>query len=195
METAHMHLGKPWKRITYHTSSFAMPTAGMCSPFKTNSGHCQSPHCFRCWWFILWLAWGWREEKERTREQERGYIFIPNISLSSASLEIRVSCPTAAGSRTWATAACGAGCQLRRRAAGTRRNTTTLLFTMSPLVPPPEAPTDWDATSPFLPRELHLPSKFTSNVLAPCVFRHHSLCHYSSLLTHLLRHLYSDGFL
>lgn len=75
METAHIHLGKPWKSITYHTSSFAMPTTGMCSPFKTNSGHCQSPHCFRCWWFILWLAWGWREEKERKLESKRGATF------------------------------------------------------------------------------------------------------------------------
>lgn len=52
-------------------AAFVMPKSGMYSSFKTNSVHCQNPHCFLCW-FILWLGQGYREEREnREREREK----------------------------------------------------------------------------------------------------------------------------
>lgn len=167
METAHMYLGKPWKSIMYHTSSFAMPTTGMCSPFKTNSGHCQSPHCFRCWWFMLRLAWGWREGKERRLESEREATFLYQTSVSSLpSWKSDYPAPQQQDLQRGPPVRVARAVSSEGEPRGQGETPPRSLFTISPLVPlQPEAPTDWDATSRFLPRELSLPSLVPMSLL------------------------------
>lgn len=186
METAQMYVGKSWKSIMYHTGSFAMPTTGMCSPFKANSDRCQSPHCFRCWWFILRLAWGWREEKERKLESKREATFLYQTLVSSQPYwKSDYSAPRQQDRQRchhWR----GARAVSSEGEPGTRRNNTTLPVYNKPSC----ASTTWDSYSqmpppPFIPGELHLPSKFGSNVLSPWFLRHHSLYYYNSLFTHI----------
>lgn len=143
-------------------------------------------------------------EREKTREQERGSIFIPTIGLLSALLEIRLAYPRPRGGQQDPQQSATTGVRFRLSAQKVSRvqgETPPLsLFTISPLVPLQREAPAGRCHLPLLCPESYtflpglVPRSCLPDVPGSILCVTPTLCSHTSTAA-LLRHSYTDSFM